>query len=251
MTKTEMGWEERVTNRCQDGVTVMMRRVGWQGNSEWRAGKSRKQPSVSDDCLMGAILKARTASVMRYTPLCFSSLPLFFFLLPPFLPFPALSSSRTHYLDRSFLYLHHFLFPSKLSTSQSILCPCCDGLHSLHLTGLFIYFHKPYFFISLFLYLFLPQKLWLRGHEARAIEIEFWLNDSLHLQPLSSWVLTKTVLIEIQPHALQPAKCPCSQWRADEDTKREREIRETEKMKRETSPFVCLSVPLSVRLFLF
>ena len=203
--RTEMGWEEGETNRPRDGLMVTMRRVAWQENSKCRkVGKSGKHPSVSDNCLMVAVLKAVCDTSLHFIP----SSP--FHGSPS--PSPAaLSSSQTHYFDKSLPYLppsfssFHLTLPVSI---HSLSRPWRPSLSCL-------------FICSCFIYLFLCFKVTIMYTRGK-------LNSGWMIHSLFSFslcVLTKTALIEIQPHASQPAKCPwkpCSEWSADEDTKRER-----------------------------
>ncbi len=170
-----MGWEERVTNRHRGGVMVMMRRMGWQGNSEWRAGKSRKHLLVSDDCLMVDILKAQMASVR-----CYSHLSAFHPLLTlPWLPL--FSSSRSFIfsnpllrqiipLSSSIIFSFHLTPPVSIHSLPLPWRPSCSSPH------------WPVYLFALALP-FLAPKLWLCAHKARGVKIEFWLNESLDLHP--------------------------------------------------------------------
>lgn len=161
--KTEMGWEERETNRPGDGLMVTMRRVAWQENSKWRAGRSGKHPSVSDNCLMVAVLKAVCdtslhfipSSLFHGSPLSFSCRP-FIFSNPLLRQIIAPPSFSSFHLTLP-VSIHSLSLPWRPSLPCLCICSC-------------------------FIYLFiLALKSWLCTHEARAVEIEFRLNDSLCL----------------------------------------------------------------------
>lgn len=140
--KTEMGWEERETNRPGDGLMVTMRRVAWQENSKWRVGKSGKHPSVSDNCLMVAVLKAVCDTSLHFIP---SSL----FRGSPSPSPAALSSSQTHYFDKSSPYLppsfssFHLTLPVSI---HSLPLPWRPSLSCLCICSCFIYLSFLFFF---------------------------------------------------------------------------------------------------------
>lgn len=156
----------------------------------------------------------------------------------------ALSSSQAHHADKSLLHLlpsfsSLHLNPFSLSATTAFTLLTSVACLSLIL---------PYFIYFPFKAVIIYQQ---QGPSDRnCIPVE-WFAPSF---TFSSRVLTKTALIEIQLHALQPAKCP---WKLGQSgvqikTQREREraIRETEGKwgGRAAALFACLFLCLSVWL---
>lgn len=102
-TKTDTGWGEEEANRHRDGVRLMKRKTRWQGHSQRGMGKS-KTLSSSDCSLMAAVLKGSLPVCDGiHASLCISPPPPDSSVASPSLT--ALSSSQTHYFDKSFLHL--------------------------------------------------------------------------------------------------------------------------------------------------
>lgn len=118
-------------------------------------------------------------------------------LIPPWLPL-FFSYHSFIFSNPYSISSHHFLLSISLALFQSILGLGRDALHSQRALACF------YFILALCLPL--QSRDYLQTRHG-AVEIEFWSTD-LSIFTFRSCVLTKTALIEIQPHALPPAKCP-------------------------------------------
>ena len=187
--------------------------------------KSGKHPLVSDNSLMGAV--KGWVRVIAHHSVFHPLLVLQFFACCSFIFSNPFTSTNQHSI-----FLYHFPLSIFLSLSQTMLCPYRDRLHTPHIIRLFIYFYC------------LQSSQYQRCDYLNARHEQMKLNSGWVIHSIlapSSCVLTNTAPIEIQPRALEPAKCPCSLFRvvADEDTKRERKMKELMKMEKKNSRFVC------------